>query len=181
MQNTALLVIDIQRAAFDGVRCPPMDSPEALVQSATALIAAAHAGGRPVVFIQHSEGAGEPFEVGTPHWELHEALMPGPGDLLVEKRQSSSFEGTDLHARLKAKGIDSLVLCGLQSEHCVSNTTRSALQLGYRVTLAQDGHGTWPWDGRSASEIRAEVNTRLAEAGAKLQYTAQLAEGLRQA
>jgi nicotinamidase-related amidase len=178
MNKTALLVIDIQRAAFDGVRCPPMDSPEQLVRSATALIAAAHAGGRPVVFIQHSEGAGEPFEAGTPHWELHEALVPAPGDLLVEKRQSSSFDGTDLDARLKAKGIDTLVVCGLQSEHCVSNTTRSALQLGYRVTLAQDGHGTWPWDGRSAAEIRAEVDIRLAEAGAALASTEQLTTAL---
>jgi nicotinamidase-related amidase len=173
MQDTALLVIDIQRAAFDGVRCPPMDSPEQLVRSATALIAAAHAGGHPVVFIQHSEGAGEPFEAGTVHWQLHEALVPAPGDLMVEKRQSSSFEGTELGARL--------VVCGLQSEHCVSNTTRSALQLGYTVRLAQDGHGTWPWNGRSAAEIREEVNAKLAAAGALLVDTRDLVLDLERA
>jgi nicotinamidase-related amidase len=179
MPSTALLVIDIQRAAFDGARCPPMDSPEALVRSATALIDAAHAGGRPVVFIQHSEGAGEPFEEGTVHWQLHESLVPQAGDTVLKKYASSSFEGTELDALLKAKDITELVVCGLQSEFCVSNTTRSALGLGYRVKLAQDGHGTWPSGDRSAAEIRAEVNTKLAEAGAMLDSTERLAAVLR--
>ena len=38
MTDTALLVIDIQRAAFDGVRCPPMESPDELLRSAGVLI-----------------------------------------------------------------------------------------------------------------------------------------------
>ena len=55
MPNTALLVIDIQRAAFDGVRCPPMDSPGQLLRSARTLIDAARAGGHPIIFIQHCD------------------------------------------------------------------------------------------------------------------------------
>ena len=181
MPSTALLVIDIQRAAFDGVRCPPMDSPEQLVRSACALVGAARESGRPIVFIQHCEGAGEPFEEGSVHWQLHESLVPQEGDTVLKKYASSSFEGTELDALLRAKGISELAVCGLQSEFCVSNTTRSALGLGYRVTLAEDGHGTWPSDGRSATEIRAEANAKLAEAGAMLEATDRLAAVLRQA
>ncbi len=68
---TALLVIDIQRGAFDGVRCPPIGRAEDLVRRASTLIQSARNGGVPVVFIQHCEGPGEPFEQDSPHGELH--------------------------------------------------------------------------------------------------------------
>lgn len=177
--TTALLIIDVQRAAFDGVRCPPMEAPDRLLQSTGALLAAARAGGLPVVFVRHVEGAGEPFEEGSPQAELHESLVPAAGELVVVKRVSSAFEGTDLDARLKALGADHLVMSGLQSEFCVSNTTRSALQLGYAVTVVSDGHGTWPSNDRSAEAIRAEANATLAQAGARLATTQDLTDAWR--
>jgi len=66
------------------------------------------------------------------------------------------------------------VVCGLQSEFCVSNTSRSALALGYAVQLAADGHSTWPSDGRTSQAISDEVNQALQAAGAVLQPTAAL-------
>jgi nicotinamidase-related amidase len=179
MQTTALLVIDIQRAAFDGARCPPIDSPDRLVRNACALVEAARVGSHPIVFVQHCEGPDEPFAEGTEHWELHESLAPVLGELTLKKYASSSFEGTGLDSELKAKGVKELVLCRLQSEFCVSNTARSALQLGYIVRIAQDGHSTWPSDGRTAAEIEAEVNSRLAGAGAMLATTEGLSLALR--
>ncbi len=179
MPSTALLIIDIQRGAFDGVRCPVVDSPERLVASAGSLLEAARAGGHAVVFVHHCDEPGSPFEEGSVHWPFHEALAAAPGELVLKKQASSSFEGTDLDDQLKARGVTELVLCGLQSEFCVSNTTRSALQLGYTVRVARDGHNTWPSEGRSASEIEAEVNTRLAQAGAVLDTTEGLSAALR--
>lgn len=181
MPSTALLIIDIQRGAFDGVRCPPVDSPERLVASAGSLLEAARAGGHAVVFVHHCDEAGSPFEEGTAHWQFHDALVPAPGEVVLKKYASSSFEGTDLDDQLKAQGVTELVLCGLQSEFCVSNTTRSALQLGYTVRVAEDGHSTWPSEGRSAAEIEAEVNTRLAGAGARVAATEALGAALRRA
>lgn len=181
MQTTALLVIDIQRGAFDGVRCPPIDAPDRLIDNASTLIAAARAGGSPVVFVQHCEGAGEPFEEDTVHGQLHAQLVPAPGERVLKKYASSSFERTELDALLKASNIASLVVCGLQSEFCVSNTTRAALQLGYAVQVAEDGHSTWPSSGRSAAEIAADANAQLAQAGATLASTQILADALRSA
>lgn len=181
MQTTALLVIDIQRGAFDAERCPPIDSPDRLVRSARTLIEAARAGGHPVVFIQHCDEPGQPFETGTVHGQLHESLVPALGESVLKKYESSSFEGTDLDAQLKARGVKALVLCGLQSEFCVSNTARSALRLGYTVSVARDGHSTWPSDGRTAAEIEGEVNSQLAGAGATLATTEDLSIALRSA
>ncbi len=175
----ALLIIDVQRGAFDGLRCPPIASSERLLAHASALLVAARGGGHPVVFVQHCDEPGSPFEEGTEHGQLHEALAPATGELVVKKHASSSFEGTRLDAQLKARGVTELVLCGLQSEFCVSNTTRSALQLGYTVRVAEDGHSTWPSEGRSAGEIETEVNAQLAGAGAALETTEGLCAALR--
>ena len=154
-----------------------MDQPERLLGAAHTLIAA----GAPVVFVQHGEGAGAPFETGTPHWRLHASFDVREGDAVVHKEQSSAFDGTELHQRLQQLGAGELVVCGLQSEFCVSNTTKSALALGYAVRLAQDGHGTWPSEGKTADTISAEVNQDLRSRGATLSSTAELADRLRQA
>ena len=174
--TTALLVIDIQRGAFDGVRCPPIDSPERLVGHANRLVDAARAGQRPIVFIQHCESDPEaPFEEGSVHGQLHPSLVPGgEQEITLKKYASSAFENTDLDAQLKALLVHELIVCGRQSEFCVSNTARSALALGYRVQIAQDAHSTWPSGGRSAAAIRDEVNSTLAAAGAVLASTADL-------
>jgi nicotinamidase-related amidase len=119
MSPPALLVIDIQRGAFDGVRCPPIDRPAALVRNALALVTAAREGDSPVIFIQHCDGASQPFEEGTTHWELHEQLVPRAGESILRKYASSAFENTELEATLRALGVGDLVVCGLQSEFCV--------------------------------------------------------------
>jgi len=179
MPTNALLVIDLQRGAFDGVRCPPVDGAEALVGNAGALVAAARAGGVPIVFVQHCDGAGEPFEEGSSHGEFVEALAPQPGDTVIRKRASSAFENTALGATLAQWGVEEVTVCGLQSEHCVSNTSKSALALGLRVRVAQDGHGTWPWQGRTAQDIAAAANADLAALGAQAAPSAELAARLR--
>jgi nicotinamidase-related amidase len=165
--GTALLVIDIQRGAFDGLRCPPIADGEGLVRAARSLIDAARRAEAPVVFIQHSEEEpGDPFEDGTPHWQLHAELAPRDGDLVMKKRASSSFEATLLDDHLRGRNIGRLVLCGLQSEFCVTNTACAAMQLGYAVQVAADGHATWPSEGRQAAAIRDDVNASLAKSGA---------------
>lgn len=179
-QNVALLVIDIQCGAFDGARCRVIDAPQRLVRNACALIDAARAGKRPIAFVQHCDTQpGQPFEEGTTHWLLHESLVPAKGETVLKKYASSAFEGTDLDGRLKGGDVDALVLCGLQSDFCVSNTARSALELGYTVYLAKDAHSTWAFEGRTAAQIRVDVNDRLAEAGAVVDETANLVRMLR--
>ena len=180
MKNAALLVIDVQRGAFDGQRCPPIDRPQTFVESVIALVGAARAGGRQIVFIQHCDGAGDVFEEGTSHWKLHAALAPRAGDQVLRKRASSAFEGTALASMLDGIQATDLVLCGLQSEFCVANTARSALAGGYAVCIAEDGHRTWPSKAENAASISEGVNRDLKARGARLAATVDLVRSLRQ-
>lgn len=168
MPNTALLIIDVQRGAFDSVLHMPINQPDALIDSSRRLLNAARSGGASVVFIQHGEGPGELFSDGTTQWALHEALLPRANEVVVYKRASSAFDDTDLARVLADTHATSLVLCGLQRQFCVSNTAKAALTQGFAVTIAQDGHSTWASGGLSADAIKAQVNAALAEAGAEL-------------
>lgn len=181
MKNAALLVIDVQRGAFDGERCEPIAESRTLVGNTVQLISAARASGTPVIFIQHCDGAGEVFEEGSPHWALHESLVPQPGDRVLNKYQSSAFEGTALADILEGVRAEDLLLCGLQSEFCVSNTAKAALAEGFGVFVAQDGHSTWPSKAEPASAISERVNRELEACGAKMGSTADLVRSLREA
>ncbi len=179
MPTTALLLIDIQRGAFDGVRCPSIERPAELVANASSLIAAARDAGSPIMFVQHCDEPNSPFEEGTPHWELHEQFVPNAGETAIKKYASSAFENTHLDETLQRLNIKNVILCGLQSEFCVRNTGNAALDLGYSVRVAEDGHSTWPSEGKSPEVISDSVNKELAARGAKIDSTANLAAILR--
>ena len=79
-----------------------------------------------------------------------------------DKEAYSGFEGTDLHARLRAAGVRRLYVGGLATDYCVLNTVRDGLSLGYEVFLLEDAIravNVQPDDGRKAEDemIRLEA------------------------
>lgn len=53
------------------------------------------------------------FIEGSPGTEVHAAVAPKPGDVVVTKHRVSAFAGTDLDMVLRSNGIDTLVLAGI--------------------------------------------------------------------
>jgi len=66
-----------------------------------------------------------------------------------------------LQGVLQSRGVEKLVVCGLQSEYCVDSTVRRALALGYPVTLVADGHTTMDNAVLKAAQISAHHNVTL--------------------
>ena len=178
MKRAALLVIDLQRGAFDGVRWSVISEPQRLLGNTLALIGAARKCSLPIIFVQHCEGAGEVFEEGSVHGELHESLALLKAESILKKYASSAFENTALEKILRDLAAEGVVLCGLQSEFCIANTAKSALKLGLEVTVVSDGHSTWPANNRSAAAISARVNAELKQAGVTLRSTAEFVRAL---
>ena len=176
--STALLVVDMQLGAFDGVRIAPLPQAETLLAQARVLIDAARRAQLSVIYVQHRGDIGDEFEPDTSHFDVHPALDPRSGDLFVQKEEGSAFVGTGLEALLKQHGIDRLIVCGLQSEYCITATTRSAIDLGYAPVLAADGHGTRDTDGDAASTITERQNALLLSLGATLLPVRSVVEAL---
>ncbi|GJE40893.1 cysteine hydrolase family protein [Methylobacterium soli] len=61
-----------------------------------------------------------------------------PPGLVFDKRTYSPWIGTDLDARLQARGIDTLVVTGGETDVCVLSTVLGAVDCGYRVVVVTD-------------------------------------------
>ena len=156
----ALVVIDVQRGMFQFPDYPPHDG-EGTVGRIAGLIAAARQAGAPVFFVQHDGGPESPLHPGLPGFPFHDKLTPQPGDDVTVKVRGSAFHGTDFDAKLKAAGVERLVIAGMQSEYCVDAAVRGAVERGYLVTLAADGHSTFDSAALKAPQIIAHENATL--------------------
>lgn len=65
------------------------------------------------------------------------ALSPGSRPV-IRKIRYSAFRGTDLEARLRDEGCDTVVLCGVMTHLCVETTARDAFQAGFHVVVLAD-------------------------------------------
>ena len=79
------------------------------------------------------------FAEGDPAREVHPAVAPGPGDVVVTKRRVSAFAGSDLDVVLRAQSIGHLVLAGIATSGVVLSTLRQAADLDYQLTVLADG------------------------------------------
>lgn len=61
-----------------------------------------------------------------------------PSDTVVEKNKDSGFYETELHDRLQAAGVDTVLVTGLQTQICVQTTAADAFFRGYNVWVPSD-------------------------------------------
>ncbi|MFC4619552.1 cysteine hydrolase family protein [Camelliibacillus cellulosilyticus] len=169
MHKTALLIIDVQTAMFD--ESDPIYDGEQQLRNLKDLIEKARAANVPVYYVQHND---EELGTGTPGWEIHPAIAPKEGEVVIQKYRPDSFHETDLHEKLQAEQIVNLVIAGNATDFCVDTTVRRAFSLGYHVTLVKDGHRTWDSNGLSAKQIIDHHNRVLGNVFANLKETKEI-------
>lgn len=159
MQSTssspALLLIDVQQGFDDSAWWGGRNNPEAEANMAR-LLTAWRAAGRPVFHVKHnSQNPRSPLHPGNTGNAIKREVAPQPGEPVFEKVVNSSFIGTDLEARLRARGVTELVIVGLTTPHCVSTTTRMAANLGFKVRLVSDATAAFDWTAHDGRKIPA--------------------------
>ena len=98
---------------------------------------------------------------GTPGAELAPALERAPIDVVVDKGQPvdtegySGFDGTNLAALLRERGVDELTVVGLATDYCVRHTALDALREGFAVRV--DPEATRGVDPGDAAKALAEI------------------------
>lgn len=75
---------------------------------------------------------------GTEGWEIIDMLEPAKEDLIIEKPMLSAFFSSELDLKLRERGIDKIIVCGVRTEGCVLKTVLDAFELGYDITLPVD-------------------------------------------
>ena len=105
-----------------------------------------------------------PLVAGTQGAQLHPDLDRTKIDIVVDKGQAvdtdgySGFEGTNLEALLRERGITQVTVVGLATDYCVKNTALDALKAGFEVTVdanAARGVEVQPGDSEAAlGEVR---------------------------
>ncbi|HEY5933576.1 MAG TPA: cysteine hydrolase family protein [Kofleriaceae bacterium] len=136
----ALLVVDVLVGIFE---LPvPLHQPDEFLATVRSLVERARRNGVPVIYIHHVGRPGSPLAHGMPGREIHPAIAPRPGDLVIEKLEPDGFHGTELEAELRKHEIRELIVCGFATQDCVDTTVRSAFGRGFAVTLVRGAHTT---------------------------------------
>ncbi|MFF0742835.1 isochorismatase family protein [Streptomyces sp. NPDC004111] len=172
----ALIVVDVQAAFVTGAGAVP--DADRVRDRTEKLLTAARAAGVLVVHLQNDGPPGADDETGTPGWELH--FPPQEGEVVVHKTVDDGFEENPLAERLKEAGVRGLAVCGVQSEMCVRATAQTALELGFRVVVPHDAHGTYdiPAAEGISEAVPAVMVSRVAEwtLGDEVEVVAEAAE-----
>lgn len=155
---TALLVIDVQKGFLEiEARGNPRNNLGA-VSEISGLIAAFRAAGMPVIHIRHASLEPESvFRPDRPGYAVMDEARELPGEVVLVKHVNSSFIGTGLEAHLREHGIQTLVIVGITTNHCVETTTRMAGNLGFDARLVRDAAYTFDRTGPDGERHRAEA------------------------
>ena len=147
----AVLVIDLARLWTDPASPQMGSAVDSIVVATRRLLDAARAASVPIFFTTYGY---DPAEPPSPHdRKLALALAPGdgtleldprlgrrPGEKLIAKKYASCFKATNLHENLTALGVDTLIVTGLSTSHCVYATCRDATD-SFRVIVPREAVG----------------------------------------
>lgn len=113
------------------------------------------------------------FSVGEVGSEFLPDLQPEDGDIIASEHLcSSGFVDTDLHGLLQAAGSTHLVIVGMITNTCVEATARSAVDLGYHVTLVEDAVAAFsPYEHEAAIRENYPLIAHVVTTTAKLLKT----------
>lgn len=157
--KTALLIID-QQKGIDHPKLGIRNNPRA-EEVMLKLLAIWREKAWPIFHIIHRSTDSE--SVFWPHQEGFEhkrEFCPTEGETLVEKSVPCAFINNVLEQSLKSNSVSALVIVGVATNNSVESTARTGGNLGFDVTVIEDGCYTFEMDDffgkpRSAHEVHA--------------------------
>ncbi|MBP1164154.1 nicotinamidase-related amidase [Chryseobacterium sp. PvR013] len=143
MENTALLIIDVQNDYFPGGKMM-LENAEQAGENTRKVLEYFRKNNLPVIHIQHiSTNDGATFFLpDTEGAKINPRVLPREDEKIIIKHFPNSFRETDLMDYLRSKEIKNLVITGMMTDVCVEATTRAAFDFGFTNTIIGDATAT---------------------------------------
>lgn len=157
MSNIVLLVVDVQNAL---IKAHPYNERK-VIENIKKLISISRNNKTEVIYVRHDDGKGTELEEGTDEWNIYDEIAPNSDEVIIEKQYNSSFLKTGLRNYLESKGIDTIVLVGLQTELCVDATCKSAFDYGYKIIFPEETNTTFDNEYLSGEKLYEFYNYKI--------------------
>ena len=167
-KNPALLLVDIQKAFLE------KDYPGLIRNNENAeficgkILKKWRTLDLPIIHVRHSSTNPESkLHKSRPGFEFNDYVTPLENEMVLTKEVNSAFIGTNLENILIKSHIDTLVIVGMTTNHCISTTVRMSGNLGFDTYLISDSTACYNTKGMNGEII--DCNTIYKSALASLQ------------
>jgi len=167
-KNPALLLVDIQKAFME------KDYPGLIRNNENAeficgkILKKWRTLDLPIIHVRHSSTNPESkLHKSRPGFEFNDYVTPLENEMVLTKEVNSAFIGTNLENILIKSHIDTLVIVGMTTNHCISTTVRMSGNLGFDTYLISDSTACYNTKGMNGEII--PCNTIYNSALASLQ------------
>ena len=167
-KNPALLLVDIQKAFLE------KDYPGLIRNNENAeficgkILKKWRTLDLPIIHVRHSSTNPESkLYKSRPGFEFNDYVTPLENEMVLTKEVNSAFIGTNLENILIKSHIDTLVIVGMTTNHCISTTVRMSGNLGFDTYLISDSTACYNTKGLNGEII--PCNTIYNSALASLQ------------
>ena len=150
-RRPALIVIDLARFWAEPARQIGANL-EPVILATCDVLAAARAANIPVFFTTFAFDPADPPSPqnkklrlklnpeDAPLFDLDSRLARRPTEKIIRKRYASAFKGTNLHEMLASLAVDTLIVTGVSTSHCVYATCRDATD-SFHVIVPREAVG----------------------------------------
>ena len=119
----------------------------------------------PIIHVRHSSTNPESkLHKSRPGFEFNDYVTPLETEMVLTKEVNSAFIGTNLENILIKSHIDTLVIVGMTTNHCISTTVRMSGNLGFDTYLISDSTACYNTKGMNGEIIDCNIiyNSALA-------------------
>jgi nicotinamidase-related amidase len=147
---TVLLILDVQNGVIDR-----LENTEPYLKRLSTAVTSARKANIKIIHVVTSFRPGYPennpnnssvpavaargeYLEGDSSVQVHPAVAPATGEVILTKRRVSAFFSTELDMLLRCAKAETIVIAGLITSGAVLSTVRQAMDLDYRVTILED-------------------------------------------